>query len=77
MASEKEKLSQSDKFELELDEFFKDRAEHRANQFSDKSKKASAKERSEKDKAISMDDKGSGCCMTGCHDCPWAYNSAL
>lgn len=73
MSGKESQLNESDKFELELDEFFKDRAAFRANQFSDKSKTQAAKERCEEEDGLCMDDKGSGCCMTGCHDCPWAY----
>jgi hypothetical protein len=65
----------SDQFEDELDDFFKDRALERAQVFADKSKVKSSKERDEEEnneKPFSSD-VGSGCCMTGCHDCPWGY----
>ena len=67
--------SASDLFEDELDDFFKDRALERAQTFADKSKVTSSKEREEtdtEDKPFSSD-IGSGCCMTGCHDCPWDF----
>lgn len=69
------KLSEAEKFESELDEFFKDRAEYRAAQFSDKTKSQAGTERAKGEKldASKPNDKGSGCCMTGCHDCPWQY----
>lgn len=65
----------SDLFEDELDDFFKDRALERAQTFADKSKTTSSKERDEKDTEEKPfpSDVGSGCCMTGCHDCPWGY----
>jgi hypothetical protein len=52
-------------FEQDLDEFFKDRALFRAQTFSDSSKKTVSSER--------QADEMSGCCMTGCFDCPWGY----
>ncbi len=59
-------------FEKELDAFFKDRAEHRVVSPGDKSKIKSAKER-ENDE-VQQSFNTSGCCMTGCHDCPWDYD---
>ncbi len=53
--------------EDELDEFFKDRAQARAIHVSDKPKDTCSEARSEDDPSMS------GCCMTGCHDCPWDY----
>ena len=65
----------SDQFEDELDDFFKDRALERAQTFADKSKTQSSKSRSddETDEKPFPSEVGSGCCMTGCHDCPWGY----
>jgi|GEM_PF-2962102 len=54
-------------FEDELNEFFKDRAEARAMHVSDKPKDNCSKTRAEEDPSMS------GCCMTGCNDCPWGY----
>jgi hypothetical protein len=67
--------NQSDLFEQELDDFFKDRALERAQVFSDNSKNKSSKARVENDleQANFPSEIGSGCCMTGCHDCPWDY----
>ncbi len=53
--------------ETELDEFFKDRAHARAAHISDKPKGTCSESRAEDDPSMS------GCCMTGCHDCPWGY----
>jgi hypothetical protein len=66
----------SDSFEDELDEFFKERALFRAQVISDNPKNLSGSLREEKD--CVFDNQGqsagfSGCCMTGCHDCPWGY----
>ena len=68
-----EKNIQSDQFEKELDEFFKERAEFRSTNFSDKSKHKSSCERDEDDKQVFDPTQMSGCCMTGCSDCPWLY----
>lgn len=62
--------SVSDKLQIledELDEFFKDRAHNRAAHVSDKPKDSCSETRAEDDPSMS------GCCMTGCHDCPWGY----
>ena len=68
--SPKENTS-SEQFEKELDEFFQDRAEFRSSNFSDKSKTQSSSERDDKDDVDPT--QMSGCCMTGCSDCPWLY----
>ena len=67
------KNQSSDQFEKELDEFFKDRAEFRSTNFSDKSKNLSSSEREEEEEKVFDPTQMSGCCMTGCHDCPWNY----
>lgn len=72
MAQQEPSLSEAAKFEQELDEFFKDRAEYRAARFSDKTKSQAGTERCDGEE-LERSEKGSGCCMTGCHDCPWAY----
>ncbi|MBT6842448.1 MAG: hypothetical protein HOA17_01460 [Candidatus Melainabacteria bacterium] len=72
MGQDQPKSTEAEKFESELDEFFKDRAEFRASQFSDKTKSQAATERTEGEE-LEDASKGSGCCMTGCHDCPWQY----
>ncbi len=69
------KHTQSDNFEHELDEFFKERALFRTQTVADTAKSKVAKERSE-DEIKHLDAKEgsqSGCCMTGCYDCPWEY----
>ncbi len=60
----------SNQFEQELDDFFKERAHFRAPHISDKPKANSAKHRCDDDLPLA---NMSGCCMTGCHDCPWGY----
>jgi hypothetical protein len=62
----------SDQFEKELDDFFKERAEFRSSSFFDQSK---SKTLIERDSDLSSSDSilMSGCCMTGCYDCPWDY----
>ncbi len=82
---------QSDLFENELDEFFKERALFRTQTVADSAKKKVSSERCDKNKNLfeklpdakhtSPEDADgdfrtssmSGCCMTGCHDCPWNY----
>lgn len=62
----------SDQFEKELDEFFQDRAEFRSSNFADQSKSKTQTERN--NDVLTLDPtQMSGCCMTGCHDCPWDY----
>ena len=63
----------SNQFEKELDEFFQDRAEFRVANFSDKSKTKSSLERKIGDEKVFDPTQMSGCCITGCHDCPWDY----
>lgn len=68
----------SDNFEDELDEFFKERALFRAQNVCDSSKVSSASLRVEEETIVSfpkreIDEGMSGCCMTGCFDCPWDY----
>lgn len=70
------KNQSSEQFEKELDEFFQDRAEFRSLNFSDKSKTQSSAERKEGDEKVFDPTQMSGCCMTGCHDCPWDYTVA-
>ncbi len=53
--------------EEELNEFFKDRAEHKAKHVADKPKETCSENRD------SDPSQMSGCCMTGCFDCPWGY----
>ena len=77
--------AKSDSFEHELDEFFKERALFRTQTVSDSSKNKVSKERcdemsmssprNEHNKADGALRAGSmsGCCMTGCYDCPWDY----
>ncbi|MCE2928040.1 MAG: hypothetical protein LW817_00230 [Candidatus Caenarcaniphilales bacterium] len=65
-----------DEFEKELEEFFKERAQFRAPSPADSSKNKSAKARCDEDaseKFTVPSEFGSGCCMTGCHNCPWGY----
>lgn len=54
--------------DAELEEFFADRALERAQHIADKPKNETAKDRDE-----DPDPSMSGCCMTGCADCPWGY----
>ncbi len=56
-------------FEEELNDFFKDRALPRPAHVSDTHKNTCSTNRSE----TAM----SGCCMTGCPDCPWGYKTPL
>jgi cytidylate kinase len=67
--------TKSDSFEHELDEFFKERALFRTQTVSDSSKNKVSKERCDDEIKHRDKDDGSrsGCCMTGCHDCPWDY----
>lgn len=74
MCPPENKHNASDEFEHELDDFFKERALFRAHNFSDSSKLNSGSERVCE---VNPHDPTqiSGCCMTGCHDCPWGYNA--
>lgn len=65
--------SASEKFEDELDDFFKSRALLRSASVADQAKNSSAKERDDELTSLTM----SGCCMTGCPDCPWNYKPPL
>jgi hypothetical protein len=65
----------SDQFEKDLDEFFKDRAEFRSCTFTDSSKSKTSTERTNETVAFDPTQM-SGCCMTGCYDCPWDYKSS-
>ncbi len=69
--AEELKSDKAQVFEDELSEFFKDRAEARAIHVSDKPKDTCSESRAEEDPSMS------GCCMTGCHDCPWGYTVPL
>lgn len=69
--------NESDEFEKELEDFFKDRAVFRSATVSDSSKKTIKEIRKEED-AVKFPENPiastmSGCCMTGCHNCPWGY----
>lgn len=77
--------AKSDSFEHELDEFFKERALFRTQTVADTAKNKVSKERYNEDTDQSLfgkspdarrtnDGSMSGCCMTGCHDCPWEYS---
>lgn len=66
----------SDEFENELDDFFKERALFRTHTFSDSSKLNSGTERVCEANPHHDPTQMSGCCMTGCHDCPWGYSAA-
>jgi hypothetical protein len=66
-----DKKNLADQFENDLDEFFKERALFRAQAPSDRSKSCSAQQRD--DKGVDHFQNMLGCCMTGCHDCPWGY----
>jgi hypothetical protein len=71
---------QSDSFEDELDEFFKERALFRAQALSDSSRTQSGSARNCDDKVFENPNSStglSGCCMTGCVDCPWGYTPPL
>lgn len=58
-------------FENELDEFFKERSHFRSVHVGDKTKQSCSKHREENEVSMQV----SGCCMTGCHDCPWGYQA--
>lgn len=72
----KSKLSQE--FEAELDEYFKERSEFRAVNFAD-SPRLPQFDQVQEEKKAELDPNNhpvqmSGCCMTGCFDCPWGYS---
>ncbi len=66
---------ESDQFEKELEDFFQDRALFRTASVSDPTKKIVKQTRNEDEKITFLQSQQtmSGCCMTGCHDCPWGY----
>lgn len=66
--SEEKKLNSSDEFEDELEEYLKERAFVREIGISDSSSSKVSKERQDE-----LGLQSSGCCMTGCHDCPWGF----
>jgi hypothetical protein len=65
---EENKKTSSDEFQEELEEYLKERAFIREIHISDQASSKSSKEREENPSLES-----SGCCMTGCHDCPWGF----
>lgn len=68
---------ESDEFEKELEDFFKDRAVLRSSTIIDPSKKIIKEIRKEDDEIKFPENPSSmmsGCCMTGCHNCPWGFS---
>lgn len=69
---ELKKFSKS--FEDELDEYFHDRLEDRSAKQAKNYEQKQGKEKTEI-REPSEERLKSGCCYSGCHDCPWGYKA--
>ncbi len=57
-----------DEFEKELDEYFQTKHCEKTHKITHQSQKNLKCNKEEPSMPLS-----SGCCMTGCHNCPWGY----